>query len=62
MNEMVKDTIEIIEEQGDQLETLLAIGRKADGKIEIITLDGEKEKLIVLLERAKNVLVRSLDP
>lgn len=62
MDDMIRDTIDEISEQGENLETLIAVGRTKEGKVSLVTLDGDRERLIVLLERAKNMLVRSMDP
>lgn len=43
------------------LETAVVVGKDKDGKVQLFLDDADREKLIVLLERAKNSLVRSLE-
>lgn len=43
------------------LEAALVIGQDAEGNIQIFTDQADRPNMVVLLERAKNSLVRSLD-
>lgn len=47
--------------KASDLECAVVIGKGGDGKIQLFLADCDREKLIVLLERARNQLVRSLD-
>lgn len=61
MNDAVKDTIEAIQEQAEELEALAGVGIDKDGKLQLFMLDVTRTELIVMLERARNKLVRSMD-
>lgn len=43
------------------LNSVVVIGTDKEGKLQLFLDDAEREHLIVMLERAKNMLVRSLD-
>lgn len=43
------------------LTAAIVIGKDTNGKIAFYTHDVDRERMIVLLERARNALVRSLD-
>lgn len=43
------------------LESVVVIGTDKEGKLQVFVDDAEREHLIVVLERAKNIIVRSLD-
>lgn len=43
------------------LEDVIVVGKDTDGKVSFYTDDVNRERMIALLERARNALVRSLD-
>jgi hypothetical protein len=43
------------------LHSVVVIGTDKEGKLQLFLDDAEREHLIVILERAKSMLVRSLD-
>ncbi|MDY7116610.1 hypothetical protein RAN53_09630 [Halomonas sp. SSL-5] len=43
------------------LEDAIVVGKDANGKVAFYTADVDKERMIALLERARNKLVRLLD-
>lgn len=45
----------------NNLVAAIVVGKEADGKIAFYTHDVDRERMIVLLERARNALVNSLD-
>lgn len=47
--------------EATDIEFAVVVGKGSDGKIQLFLADSDKEKLIVLLERARDKLIRSLD-
>lgn len=50
-----------LKESEDRLERVMAIARTDDGKIELFFTEADKDRMVVLLERAKQKLVRSME-